>query len=221
VSFENMAKLNVLARNCEVDEALQTHFEEKLDSLERVWPRADEAVVRLSHERGRYAAEITLVSGGMLTRGEERAANLRQAFDAAVEKLEAQLRRYKKKATSQARRHDNRDDVAGTVINSSLPAAGIAPDGISTNATAAVQAAPLDNGRSAADDDGDTYDDSDEDVVRVKRFALKPMSVQEAALQMGLLGHSFFVFRDAQNNQVSVVYRRRDGGYGLIEPVAD
>jgi putative sigma-54 modulation protein len=47
------------------------------------------------------------------------------------------------------------------------------------------------------------------------------MSVQEAALQMGLLGHSFFVFRDAQNNQVSVVYRRRDGGYGLIEPVAD
>ena len=72
-----------------------------------------------------------------------------------------------------------------------------------------------------AADDGDAYDDSDEEVVRVKRFALKPMSVQEAALQMGLLGHSFFVFRDAQNNQVSVVYRRRDGGYGLIEPVAD
>jgi putative sigma-54 modulation protein len=220
VSFENMAKLNVLARNCEVDDALQTHFEEKLESLERVWPKADEAVVRLSHERGRYAAEITLVSGGMLTRGEERAANLRQAFDAAIEKLEGQLRRYKKKATSQARRHDNRDDVAGTVINSSLPAAGIAPDGISTNPTSAVQTPPVDDGRSAADE-GDAYDDSDEEVVRVKRFALKPMSVQEAALQMGLLGHSFFVFRDAQNNQVSVVYRRRDGGYGLIEPVAD
>jgi putative sigma-54 modulation protein len=220
VSFENMAKLNVQARNCDVDPALHAHFEEKLENLERVWPKADEAVVRLSHERGRYAAEITLVSGGgMLTRGEERAGNLRQAFDAALDKLEGQLRRYKKKSTSQARRHDNRDDVAGTVINASLSGAGIATDGISTNVSEAAQAAPVDAPRSAAGDDHG--DDDNDDVVRVKRFALKPMSVHEAALQMGLLGHTFFVFRDAQNDQVSVVYRRRDGGYGLIEPVAD
>ncbi|MDF2441263.1 MAG: putative sigma-54 modulation protein, partial [Abditibacteriota bacterium] len=58
-------------------------------------------------------------------------------------------------------------------------------------------------------------------MVRVKRFALKPMSAEEAALQMDLLGHEFFVFRDAQSNDVSVVYRRHSGGYGLIEPVAD
>lgn len=55
-------------------------------------------------------------------------------------------------------------------------------------------------------------------VVRVKRFAFKPMSVDEAILQMDLLGHDFFVFTNAETEQVSVVYRRRDGNYGLIEP---
>ena len=58
-------------------------------------------------------------------------------------------------------------------------------------------------------------------MVRVKRFALKPMSPQEATLQMDLLGHDFFVFRDDDKNEISVVYRRNSGGYGLIEPIAD
>lgn len=55
-------------------------------------------------------------------------------------------------------------------------------------------------------------------VVRVKRFAVKPMTVEEAVLQMNLLGHDFFVFFDAEVEGVSVVYRRKDGNYGLIEP---
>lgn len=55
-------------------------------------------------------------------------------------------------------------------------------------------------------------------VVRVKRFSFKPMSVEEAILQMDLLGHDFFVFTNAETDQVSVVYRRHDGNYGLIEP---
>ncbi|HVB08819.1 MAG TPA: ribosome-associated translation inhibitor RaiA [Bacillota bacterium] len=59
------------------------------------------------------------------------------------------------------------------------------------------------------------------EVVRVKRFNLKPIPVTEAALQMQLLGHDFFVFRDAdQDGVVAVVYRRRDGRVGLIEPEA-
>ncbi len=54
-------------------------------------------------------------------------------------------------------------------------------------------------------------------IVRTKRFALKPMDVEEAVMQMELLGHDFFVFRDADSGDVSVVYKRRDGNYGLIE----
>ncbi|MEG6615144.1 ribosome-associated translation inhibitor RaiA [Peptococcaceae bacterium 1198_IL3148] len=54
-------------------------------------------------------------------------------------------------------------------------------------------------------------------VVKTKRFAIKPMDVDEAVLQMNLLGHSFFVFFNAETEQVNVVYKRKDGNYGLIE----
>ncbi len=55
-------------------------------------------------------------------------------------------------------------------------------------------------------------------VVRNKRFPMKPMHVDEAILQMNLLGHDFFVFTNAESELVNVVYRRRDGNFGLIEP---
>lgn len=61
-------------------------------------------------------------------------------------------------------------------------------------------------------------DEAAPQLVRTKRFAMKPMDVEEAVLQMDLLGHDFFVFRDATTEEVNVVYRRRDGNYGLIEP---
>lgn len=57
-------------------------------------------------------------------------------------------------------------------------------------------------------------------VVKTKRFAVKPAEVDEAIMQMNLVGHSFYVFRNARTDEVNVVYRRRDGHYGLIEPEA-
>ena len=56
------------------------------------------------------------------------------------------------------------------------------------------------------------------DVVRYKRFACKPMDVTEAILQMNLLGHSFFLYRDAETDSINVVYRRKDGNYAVLEP---
>jgi putative sigma-54 modulation protein len=55
-------------------------------------------------------------------------------------------------------------------------------------------------------------------IKRTKRFAMKPMSVEEAVMQMDLLGHDFFVFSNSDSEEVNVVYRRKDGNYGLIEP---
>lgn len=55
-------------------------------------------------------------------------------------------------------------------------------------------------------------------IVKTKRFAFKPMSPEEAVLQMELLGHSFFVFEDDKDGNINVVYKRKDGDYGLIEP---
>jgi putative sigma-54 modulation protein len=55
-------------------------------------------------------------------------------------------------------------------------------------------------------------------VVKTKQFAVKPMTVEEAVLQLELIGHDFFVFQNGDSGEVNVVYRRRDGNYGLIEP---
>jgi len=55
-------------------------------------------------------------------------------------------------------------------------------------------------------------------IVRTKRFNLKPMDSEEAILQMDMLGHTFFVFTNAETNDTNVVYKRRDGKYGIIEP---
>ncbi|MDQ3777483.1 MAG: sigma 54 modulation/S30EA ribosomal C-terminal domain-containing protein, partial [Actinomycetota bacterium] len=55
-------------------------------------------------------------------------------------------------------------------------------------------------------------------IVKSKQFAVKPMNAEEAVLQLELVGHDFFVFQNADSGDVNVVYRRRDGAYGLIEP---
>ncbi len=57
----------------------------------------------------------------------------------------------------------------------------------------------------------------DLEVVRTKRFTFKPMDVEEAILQMNMIGHNFFVFSNIDNQEVNVVYKRNDGKYGLIE----
>jgi len=64
----------------------------------------------------------------------------------------------------------------------------------------------------------DSESDKIAKIVKTKRFAIKPMSVEEAAMQMDLLGHNFFVFANDNTNKVNVLYKRRDGNFGLIEP---
>lgn len=63
--------------------------------------------------------------------------------------------------------------------------------------------------------------DEDEKVIKTKTFVLKPMDEEEAIMQMELLGHTFFVFLHAESNTVNVVYKRKDGQYGLIQPTLD
>lgn len=64
----------------------------------------------------------------------------------------------------------------------------------------------------------DIEDDDEIKIIRSKRFAMKPMEAEEACLQMELLGHSFYVFRNATTDEVNVVYKRKGNTYGLIEP---
>jgi putative sigma-54 modulation protein len=68
------------------------------------------------------------------------------------------------------------------------------------------------------EDDDDGYDEEGEFEIRVKTFAFKPMTPEEAVLQMNLLGHTFYAFTDADSAKVCVVYKRREGSYGMIVP---
>ncbi len=74
----------------------------------------------------------------------------------------------------------------------------------------------LDDGFSGSD--AASEDEEEYKIVRKKHFYVKPMGVEEAILQMNLLGHAFYMFRNQENNEVCVVYRRKNGDYGLLEP---
>ena len=66
------------------------------------------------------------------------------------------------------------------------------------------------------EDDFEVQEEKEFNIVRTKRFSVKPMSPEEAILQMNLLDHTFFVFRNSEDDSLSIVYQRKNGGYGLI-----
>ena len=68
------------------------------------------------------------------------------------------------------------------------------------------------------DSEEETTEDDEVRIVRTKKFGIKPMFPEDACVQMELLGHNFFVFSNAETDEVNVVYKRKDGSFGLIEP---
>lgn len=66
--------------------------------------------------------------------------------------------------------------------------------------------------------DSESTEEEEVQIIRSKKFGMKPMFPEDACVQMELLGHTFFVFRNAETDEVNVVYKRKDGNYGLIEP---
>jgi len=183
-------ELEIQARNMEVTDRINDYIEKKASKLDRFLPAIEETRVELSYEKSarsasdRHIAQITVRGKNLLLRSEERADDIFAAFDAAVDKIQRQIDRYKGK------RYRGRGD--------GRTAADIAP-------------APV----------VEELEEDEEEVmiVRRKKFALVPMNEAEAIEQMSLLGHdNFFIFFDADANRVKVLYRRRNGTYGLIEP---
>jgi putative sigma-54 modulation protein len=77
---------------------------------------------------------------------------------------------------------------------------------------------PRDNGSPGGPMSNPDEEETGEQIVKVKQFSVKPMSPEEAVLQLELIGHDFFVFRSDDSGEINVIYRRKNGGYGLIEP---
>ena len=185
-------KVEALARNMRLTDNTREYVEKKSAKLERHLQEIDEIRVELSHARAarnaadRQVAQITVRGKGFILRTEERADELHAAFDAALDKMQRQIDRYKGKHYHG--RGDGRS-AADVVLEEELP---------------------------VDEDTGELMPL----IARRKKFTVLPMNEEEAIEQMRLLGHdNFFVFFNAERNAIQVLYRRRNGSYGLIEPV--
>jgi ribosome hibernation promoting factor len=183
-------KIETVARNMRLTDNVRDYVEKKAAKLERFLQEIDEIRVELSHIKSarsaldRQVAQITVHGKGFILRSEERADDIHAAFDAALEKVQRQIDRYKGKHYHG--RGDGRS--MAEVLEEDLP----------------------------VDETGELLPL----IARRKKFIVLPMNEDEAVEQMRLLGHdNFFIFFNAEQNSIQVLYRRRNGTYGLIEPV--
>jgi putative sigma-54 modulation protein len=191
-------KVTVTGRNMAVTDALDEYASEKVGHLERYLDRLAGIAVVLGTENARrpserYTAEATAIIKGRTVRAQVADANMYAAIDAVTDKMHQQLTRLKER-TRDHKRGDS-PEIVGTDVESGI-------------------VLPLD-----VDEDGD--DEQEPRIVRTKQFLLKPMFSDEAIEELEALDHEFFVFLNAENEQVSVIYKRRDGNFGLIEPAFD
>jgi len=213
-------KIQVKGRHVVVTDALREYAEEKLSKLhlylnERHIDEVTRVELELTVEKSRNSddrqvAEATIFTRGPVMRAKESSPDMYASIDLVTEKLQRRAKKYHDKIQHKALRHHAKG-VAGEP-----PAEAAEP--VAEPATLAPVAAAGLHGESGGN--GDNHGERFEEprVVKSKQFALKPMSVEEAALQLELIGHDFFVFTNAETSDTNVVYRRNDGHYGLIEP---
>ena len=194
----------IVGKHVEVDPALRSVTAEKLDRIGKYAHDVRRVDVDYGMHQTRRAGdsctcEILVHLTQHLVKGTASAAEHVMALDLALDKVEHQMRRLHERRVRRGNRARGRE---------------VRVDGSA-------------NAHVGADDLGDLdefvgLDDTDADyngptIVKTKQFAVKPMNPEEAALQMELLGHDFFLFRNTESDAAAVLYRRRDGALGLIE----
>ncbi len=185
----------VRGRNVGVTERVEEYVEKKIGKLERYLPIIDEARMELSQEDTRSAqhrmiAQLTVRSRSKVLRAEERDQDLFAAIDLVAEKMQRQITRFKDRLYSR-----------GQVRGAETVRVPEAPEIVAEMEVEAVaEAEPVGS------------------IVRTKTFLVTPMNPEEAIEQMELLGHDFFVFYNSDVDGINVLYRRRSGDYGLLQP---
>ena len=185
--------ITVTARSGEISDGMKEYAEKKIKKLERVLPNIQSVQITEQKERAWYIVEITVQAGNILVRSQDRADDMRTAVDSVVDKLERQIKKYRQKLSDRYQR--------------------LAPEVPQEVATVARGEA-----EQAREESEEVSLEAAGRIIRNKRFDMKPMGADEAAAEMELLGHDFYVFANADSGAVNVIYRRRDGNYGLIEP---
>ncbi|PIE81980.1 MAG: ribosomal subunit interface protein [Chloroflexi bacterium] len=186
--------VNIHSHNLEITQRLENYVEKKTDRLDRYMPNLTEVNVDLSTENTRSVGERQVAQ---ITVRDDRGTILRaeersnDIFAAIDAVIDKLYRQIKRYRGKRQRRWRGSDAQEEILIGEPLPLAD--------------------------EDEGDT----EQAIVRYKRFPIQPMSTEEAIEQMELLGHDFFVFFSAEEEAINVLYRRRDGNYGLLQPDID
>jgi putative sigma-54 modulation protein len=185
-------KIYIKGRNLKVTPALRTYAEEKIGHLAHYLDQIIDAHVTLRVERELQIVDVVLNLKHFLIKGEERSPDMYASIDLVRDRLEQQIRKYKTKHWSHHVRANGRGNPTAR------------------RKTASNVTAP---------DDADEAEKSLQ-IVRSKKIDIKKMDPQDAAHQMELLGHDFFLFVNDQTGAVNVLYKRRGGQLGLIETVS-
>jgi putative sigma-54 modulation protein len=186
-------KLIVKGRNVDLTDTLTSYAEEKIGRISKYLSDGATCDVELWSEKNpsisaNQVCEVTVHTKGPVIRAREASPDMYASIDLVAAKLERQVKKYRGRMHQ---RHALGHREA--VINLGLR--------------------PL--------EDTERHDDDAEPgprIVKTKQFLVKPMTPEEAALQLELVGHDFFVFTNSESQETAVVYKRRDGDYGLIEP---
>jgi putative sigma-54 modulation protein len=179
-------------RNVEVTPSLLNLARERAERLERHLGGPADVRIVLSHEKRRFGAEIIATHRRRRWNAHEYTADPRAAVALAFEKIDAQAKKDNEKIR-------NRKDRSSPRLQPAAEATPVTPPRRGKQPVAARRAA------------------ADRRIVRVTRPAVKPMSAEEAALRIDNSEQEFLVYRDATTEKVSVLYKRRDGNFGLIE----
>ena len=177
-------RYNIKGKNMEIGERTKEKVSDKLDRAKKLFPEDAEATVVIKNEKLEYIVEVTIPMSKRVVRAEVSADDMMTAVDKAVDIIERQIVRYKKRLKTQMKKN--------AAVKAEYDAINI----------------PVD----------DADDDTLYKIEKSKKFEIRPMSAEEAVMQMELLGHSFFVFRNDETELINVVYKRKDGSFGLIEP---
>lgn len=187
--------ITVTGRKMPVTDALREYAEEKIGNSMKVMdidPLVAEVVLFVEKNPANprpAVCEVALRTKGHIIRVEEHEEDMYAAIDVAAAKVVRQLRKYKTKVV------DRKLRAADETIRMAEPAAAgeLDVDGLMQELAA------------------------DDEVVRVKTIEFEPLTEEEALVKIDLLGHDFFAYTDRDSGMVNVLYRRDDGGYGLLK----
>ena len=191
-------ELLIQPRNIEINESTRTYIQKRFAPLGRRLRGIGETKVEVRREpthspQERVIVQVTVNVNGTLLRAEERGASVTAVVDVVASALDRQVLKYKERhyRSSNRKKRGQRASIRSQEGQGEATAEEEEP-----------VAAVLPTGK----------------VVRVKQFPIETMLVEEAALQMDLLGHHFFLFLNGATQQYNVLYRRNDGDYGVLEP---